>query len=296
MLSSQMGNLAQIIVSGLAIGCVYALIALALVLVHKATDVINFAQGEMAMFSAFLAFVLHRQFDLPVWLILMLAIPIGGLIGAATERIAIRPLINTPPLNALIATIGLWMIFHYGAGWIWGFDPFRFPTLLTETPIEFAGARFAANSLGIAAVTLLLLGCLYVLFEFTREGIAMRAASMNVRAARLMGIRASRVSAWSWGIAGAIGMVAGVLVAPITFVDVDMMFQILIKAIAGAVLGGMTSLPGAVIGGICIGIIETLGGVYISSEFKEVFAFFVIVTVLMIRPEGLFGKPAIKKV
>jgi branched-chain amino acid transport system permease protein len=286
----------QILISGLAIGCVYALIALALVLVYKATDVVNFAQGEIAMFGAFIAWMLCTRFGLSVWLVLALALPIGAVIGIVTERVAIRPLAKSSPLTALIATIGLWMIFHYGAGWLWGFDPFRFPSLLSDTPMQIAGARLSGNSVAIAAVTIVLLVVLYIFFEHSREGIAMRAASMNQRAARLMGVKTKNVSAWSWGMAGAIGMIAGILLAPITFVDVDMMSQALIKAIAGAVLGGMTSLPGAVIGGLTIGIIETIGGAYVSSEFKDVFAFFVIIAVLMVRPEGLFGKPAIKKV
>lgn len=286
----------QILISGLAIGCVYALIALALVLVYKATDVVNFAQGEIAMFGAFIAWMLCTRFGLSVWLVLALALPIGAVIGIVTERVAIRPLAKSSPLTALIATIGLWMIFHYGAGWLWGFDPFRFPSLLSDTPMQIAGARLSGNSVAIAAVTIVLLVVLYIFFEHSREGIAMRAASMNQRAARLMGVKTKNVSAWSWGMAGAIGMIAGILLAPITFVDVDMMSQALIKAIAGAVLGGMTSLPGAAIGGLTIGIIETIGGAYVSSEFKDVFAFFVIIAVLMVRPEGLFGKPAIKKV
>ena len=298
-LSDLRGNeaimLVQVLVSGLAIGCVYGLIALALVLINKSTDVVNFAQGEMAMFGAFVALVLNRDLGIPLLAVLALALPIGGAIGLVTERVVIRPLTGAP-INALIATIGLWMIFHYGAGWIWGFDPFRFPALLSDTPIDIAGVRVGPNSLAIALVAAVLLVGFYVFFEFTREGIAMRAASTNARAARLMGIRTERVSAWAWCLGGGISMVAGILVAPMTFVDVDMMFLGLLKAIAGAVLGGFTSLPGAVVGGVLVGVIETMGGVYLSSAFKDVFAFLVIVAVLMVRPEGLFGKPAIKKV
>lgn len=288
--------LVQVLVSGIAIGCVYGLIALALVLINKSTDVVNFAQCEMAMFGAFVALALNRDLGLPMIVVLALAFPIGGLIGAVTERIAIRPLAGGAPINALIATIGLWMVFHYGAGWIWGFDPFRFPSLVSDVPIDIAGIRVAPYSIVIALVAGALLVGFYLFFEFSREGIAMRAASMNARAARLMGIRTGRVSAWAWGLGGGISMVAGILVAPMTFVDVDMMFLVLLKAIAGAVLGGFTSLPGAIVGGILVGVTETLGGYYISSEFKDVFAFLIIVAVLMVRPEGLFGMPAIKKV
>jgi branched-chain amino acid transport system permease protein len=288
--------LVQTLISGLAIGSVYALIALALVLINKATDIVNFAQGEMAMFGTFIAYSLLQRSGLPLPIVFLLVLPLGGLIGAMTERLTIRPLLGAPPLNALIVTIGLWMIFHYGAGWIWGFDPLTFPSLLPAAPVEIAGVRVSPNSLGIAAISLLLLALLYLFFEYTREGLAMRAASMNRGAAQLMGVTIGRVSMLSWTIAGATGAAAGMLLAPQSFVDVDMMFLVLLKALAGAVLGGFTSLPGAVLGGLVIGVTENLIGVYVSSAFKEAFAFLVIVLVLMIKPEGLLGKPSVRKV
>lgn len=288
--------LIQVLASGIAIGCIYALIALALVLVYKATDVVNFAQGEMAMFSAFIGLFLLTAAKLPLLVVLVLAFPVGALLGAFTERVVIRPLIGAPPLNALIVTIGLWMIFHYGAGWIWGFDAFTFPSLLRQEPVEIAGALVSPSSLAIAGVSILVLAALYVFLEYTREGTAMRAASMNAQAARLMGVSVGRVSLISWAIAAGIGAVAGVLAAPLTFIDVNMMFLVLLKALAGAVLGGFTSLPGAVVGGILVGVVESLTSVYISSAFDDAIAFVVIVAVLMIRPEGLLGKPAVKKV
>ncbi|WP_137390984.1 branched-chain amino acid ABC transporter permease [Rhodoligotrophos defluvii] len=288
--------LIQVLVSGVAIGCIYALIALALVLVFKATDVVNFAQGEMAMVSAFAGLSLLTAGKLPLLAVLLLAFPIGALLGALTERIAIRPLLGAPPLNALIVTIGLWMIFHYGAGWIWGFDAFTFPSLLPQAPIEIAGALVSPSNLAIAGVSVLVLVGLYVFLEHTRQGTAMRAASMNPQAARLMGVSVGRVSLLSWAIAGGIGAVAGVLIAPLTFIDVNMMFLVLLKALAGAVLGGFTSLPGAVLGGVLVGVVESLTSVYVSSAFDDAIAFVVIVAVLMVRPEGLLGKPSVKKV
>lgn len=288
--------LVQVLISGLAIGSIYALIALALVLVYKATDVVNFAQGEMSMFSAFIGFALLTHGGLPLFAVLLLAFPVGALVGAAVERLVIRPLLGAPPLNALIVTIGLWMIFHYGAGWIWGFDAFNFPSILPQEPVEMAGVLVSPASLAITGVSFLVLAILYVFLEHSREGTAMRAASMNPRAARLMGVSVARVSMASWAIASGIGAVAGMLVAPLTFIDVNMMFLVLLKALAGAVLGGFTSLPGAVLGGLLVGVVETLIGVYVSSTFDDSMAFVVIVAVLMIRPEGLLGRPAIKKV
>lgn len=288
--------LIPVLVSGVAIGSIYALIALAIVLIYKATDVVNFAQGEMAMFATFLGLTLFSVTGVSlVWVVLM-SFPIGALLGMAAERSVMRPLRNAPPLNALIVSIGLWIIFHYGAGWIWGFEAASFPSLLPQKPIDVLGAKISPNSLAIAAITAAVLFALYIFFEHTREGTAMRAASMNQQAARLMGISVGRVSLLAWAIAGGIGALAGVLVAPMTFIDVNMMFMVLLKSLAGAVLGGFTSLPGAVLGGVLIGVAESLVGVYVSAAFDDALAFLMIVLVLMIRPEGILGKPSIKKV
>ena len=180
--------LGQLIASGLALGSIYALLALSLVLISKSTDVVNFAQGEMAMFGTFICFALLTKAGMPLIAVLALAAPIGALLGLATERIAIRPLQGAPQVNALIATIGLWMIFHHSAGWIWGYDPVRFPSLFPSDPLNVLGARVAQNSLGIIGVSVLVMILLYLFFAYTRTGIAMRAASMNRRAAQLMGV------------------------------------------------------------------------------------------------------------
>jgi len=286
----------QLLISGLALGSIYALLALALVLIHKATDVVNFAQGEMATFSTFIAFTLLQTTNLPLPIVLLVGFPIGFLTAAVTERIVIHPLIGTPPVNILIVAIGLFTILNNGTGWIWGFDPFTFPSLLPKDPFELMGARVSPNSLGIIGISFLLMGGLFLFFEYTREGIAMRAASMNRRAAELMGIRVSRVSTMSWALAGGIGMVSGMLVAPILFLDFEMMVSILIKAFAAAILGGFNSLPGSVLGGLLIGVLENFFGAYISSTFKDSFAFFIIIVVLMFRPAGLFSRKKISEI
>lgn len=288
--------LPQLVVSGLALGSIYALLALSLVLINKATDVVNFAQGEMAMFGTFICFGLLTRTELPLPVVLVLAVPIGALLGAFTERVAIRPLQSAPQVNALIATIGLWMIFHHGAGWIWGYDPVRFPSLFSPDPVEVLGARVAQNSLGIIGVALLIMALLYLFFEYARSGIAMRAASMNRRAAQLMGVNVGHVSLIAWGLATAISVVSGFLIAPLTFLDFEMMFAVLLKAFAGAILGGFNSLPGAVIGCLVIGVLENLFGAYVSTAFKDTFAFGIIILVLMFRPQGLFTRQIAKKV
>lgn len=286
----------QLIVSGLALGSIYALVALSLVLINKATDVVNFAQGEMAMFGTFIAYAALTHFKLPLIGVVLLAFPIGLAIGAATERLVMRPLIGSPPVNALIVTIGLWMIFHHVAGWIWGYDPYRFPSLFAGEPIEIAGARVSRASLGTIGVALAAMAALYVFFEHTRAGIGMRAASMNRRAAQLMGVRVDRVALTSWALATGLSMVSGILVAPLTFLDFEMMVMVLLKAFAGAVLGGFNSLPGAVLGCLSIGVAENLFGAFVSTSFKDTFAFLIIVLVLMFRPTGLFSRNVAKKV
>ena len=286
----------QLVVSGLALGSIYALLALSLVLINKATDVVNFAQGEMAMFGTFICFWLLSKTGMPLVVVLILAVPIGALLGMSTERIAMRPLQAAPPVNALIATIGLWMIFHHLAGWIWGYDPVRFPSLFSPEPVDVFGARIAQNSIGIIGVSLVVMVMLYLFFEHTRTGIAMRAASMNRRAAQLMGVDVGRVALIAWALATAIAVVSGFLVAPLTFLDFEMMFAVLLKAFAGAILGGFNSLPGAVVGCLVIGVLENLFAAYVSTAFKDTFAFGIIIAVLMFRPQGLFTRQIAKKV
>jgi branched-chain amino acid transport system permease protein len=286
----------QLVASGLALGSIYALLALSLVLINKATDVVNFAQGEMAMFGTFVCFALLTKAGLPLVAVLILAAPIGALLGMVTERVTMLPLQTAPQVNALIATIGLWMIFHHAAGWIWGYDPVPFPSLFSADPVDILGARIAQNSIGIIGVSLLVVVLLYLFFEYTRLGIAMRAASMNRRAAQLMGVNVGRVSLVAWALATAISVVSGFLIAPLTFLDFEMMFAVLLKAFAGAILGGFNSLPGAVVGCLVIGVFESLFAAYVSTAFKDTFAFGIIIVVLMFRPQGLFTRRIGKKV
>jgi branched-chain amino acid transport system permease protein len=286
----------QLAVSGLALGSIYALLALSLVIINKATDVVNFSQGEMAMLGTFAGLALAGATGMPLVALMLAAFPLGFAFGAIVERLAIRPLASGPPINALIATIGLWLVFHHLAGWIWGYDPYRFPSLFSPEPVTLLGARISQNSLGTLGVSLGVMAALYLFFEHTRLGIGMRAASLNRRAAQLMGVNVGRISMSAWGLASGIGVVAGMLVAPVTFLDFEMMVIVLLKAFAGAILGGFNSLPGAVIGCLVIGVVENLFSAYISNAFKDAFAFGIIVLVLMIRPAGLFTRTTGTKV
>lgn len=287
---------AQLLISGLALGSIYALLGIALVLVNKATDVVNFAQGEIAMFTTFLAFVLINQYGLPLLLVFLLGPIIGALLGAAIERFVMRPVASSSPVNAIITTIGLWIIFNHTAGWIWGYDPYRFPSLFPSESINLGAAKISPNSVGTIAIALLVMGALYLFFEHTREGTAMRAASINRRAAKLMGINVNRVSLYAWALGAGLGTICGMLVAPMLFLDFEMMGSVLLKAFAGAIIGGFNSMPGVVAGCMIVAVAETFFGGYVSSEFKDAFAFVAIVLVLMVRPTGIFGRKGVTKV
>lgn len=288
--------LLSLLFSGLAVGSIYALLSLSIVLVHKSTGVINFAQGEMSMFGTFVAYSILTQTGLPLPVVFLLGFPMGALIGLVVQQLVMAPLRNAPDLNRLITTIGLWFIFNSAAGWIWGYDPYRFPSLLPETPIDIYGSKITPSAIAVIGVTVITLGVLYTFFEFTREGVAMRAASSQPRSARLMGINIARVSTYSWMLAGGISVISGMLIAPITFLDQQMMFSVLLKSFAGAILGGFGSLPGAVFGGLTIGIFEVLLGAYVSNVAKDAFAFILIIAILMIWPSGFFGRGGVKKV
>lgn len=287
----------QLLISGIAVGSVYALLGLALVLIHKSTDVVNFAQGEMSMISTFVALAIIGHLGVPLWVVFVLAFPIGALLGAIIERAFIRPMAGSPPVNLLIVAIGLFIVLNNLAGWIWGFDPYKFPSLFSVQPMDLGmGVRASPSTLGVIAIAVAVMVTLYVFFEKTREGTAMRAASQNSEAARLMGINVRRVSTLAWALAGGIGMISGMVIAPLIFLDNQMMVSVLLKAFAGAILGGFNSLPGAVVGGLFIGLAEVFFAAYVSTAFKDSFAFLIIVAVLMFRPTGLFTRSGIKKV
>lgn len=286
----------SLLVSGLALGCIYALLGLSLVLVNKATDAVNFAQGEIGMIGAFTGMSAMAATGMPLPLAFIFGMVFGAVLGLVIERVVIRPLGAAPHLNLLIVTVGLWFIFNSAAGLIWGYDPYRFPSLLPAEPIDILGAKVPPSSLGIVVVTGVAMALLYFFFEHTKDGIAMRAASNNPRAARLMGIRVERVAAISWAVACGLSVTSAMLIAPVTFLDQQMMVPVILKAFAGAILGGFTSLPGAVVGCVILGLSETFVGAYLSSAFKDAFAFTLIIVVLMVKPAGLFGKATRKKV
>ena len=284
------------VVSGLASGSLYGLFALALVMIYRGTDVVNFAQGEMAMITVFVALTLMKA-GLSFWAAFGCTLVFAALLGAVAERFIIRYVSQGAVLNLVIVTVGMFTVCNSLAGWIWGYIPEPFPTPLEGgAPLRLGGIVVTRYTLVILAVAVTIMVLLYTFFTFTTVGIAMRAVAQNRTASRLMGIPVNRMLLLSWALSSVLGAVAGVLVAPLTYVDPNAMSGLLVYAFASAVLGGLDSPVGAVIGGLLVGVVENLAGAYLGSELKLSFAFALIVGVLVIRPAGLFGHAQPKKV
>jgi branched-chain amino acid transport system permease protein len=289
-----MHELLQQIFSGLAAGAVYASVALALVMIYRATDLVNFAQGEMAMFSTYIAWSLVTV-GLPFWAAFLITLVASFLGGMAIERIIIRPVENAPVLAAVIVTIGLGLIFNSLAGWFYSYTVQDFPSPFPDRPLF--GALMTTQELGVVGVTLVMLTLLFLFFRFTKTGLAMRAAAQNPESARLCGIPVGRMLAIGWGLAAAIGATAGIMVAPVLFLDPYMMSGVQLYAFAGALLGGMSSPVGAVVGGVIVGVTENLVGTYlIPTQLKLTVALALIILVLVFRPNGLFGTAIVRRV
>ena len=288
----------QQVVSGLATGGIYASLALALVMIYQATDVVNFAQGEMAMFSTYLAWTMLNA-GWPYWLAFLATLAIAFVGGVVIERVVIRPVESAPILAIVIVTIGLLVILNSMAGWIWSYIQKPFPSPFPKDPIQVGNIITGAHDVGEIAVTLAVLLCLYLFFRYTPLGLAMRAAAQNPVSSRLCGIRVSWMLALGWGLAALFGAVAGMMVAPVVFLDPNMMGGIQIYAFAAATVGGFTSPGGAVLGGFLVGVVENLVGTYVSfigTELKLTVALAMIIVVLLVRPSGLFGRAQVRRV
>ena len=284
----------QQVFSGLAAGSIYASVALALVMIYRSTDLVNFAQGEMAMFSTYIAWTLVNA-GLPFWGAFAITLVVSFLGGMLIERVVIRPVENAPVLATVIVTIALLLIFNSVAGWIYTYTLQDFPSPFPDRPVF--GALITTRDLGVIAVTLIMLLLLFLFFRFTSTGLAMRAAAQNPASAKLCGIRVGHMLAIGWGLAAAIGATAGIMVAPVLFLDPNMMGGVLLYAFTGALLGGITSPVGAVIGGLVVGVTENLVGTYlIASQLKLTVALALIVLVLVFRPNGLFGTAIVRRV
>ncbi len=282
------------ILSGIASGGIYASLALALVMIFQATHHVNFAQGEMAMFSTYVALALI-QAGVPYWGAFAITVAASLVAGAAIQRVLLSPMAGSPVLASVGVFIGLLLIFNSVAGWLFTYTLKQFPSPFEGPPV--LGGFVTRHDLGSTAVTLVVLACVYAFFRFTKLGLAMRAAAYNPVSSRLMGIRVDGMLALGWGLAAAIGAVAGMMIAPVVFLDPNMMSGVLLYAFAGALLGGIANPLGAVAGGFAIGIIENLAGAYVvGNELKLTLALVIIVVVLTVKPAGLFGRTVVSRV
>jgi branched-chain amino acid transport system permease protein len=285
------------VLSGIANGAIYACMALAVVMIYQAIDHLNFAQGEMAMFSTFIAWQL-MQWGFGFWPAFLLTLAISFIGGIVIERALFKPLTNAPVLVHVAGFIALFAILNSVAGLTWDFTIKQFPSPFGSS--GFLGSRLiSTHQAGMIGVTIGLLILLFIFFRFTRVGLAMRAAASLPESARLVGINTSWMIALGWGMASAIGAIAGMMIAPVVFLEPNMMGGILLYGFAAAVLGGLTSPLGAVVGGFLVGIFENLVGTYIpgvGNELKLPIALALIITVLVIKPSGLFGRAIVQRV
>ena len=287
----------QLIASGVAQGCIYGLIALGFVLIYKATETVNFAQGDLMMVGGFLGLTGTLALGLPFWAAFVAALAVMFFFGMALERAVLRPLLGQPAFTVVMATIGVGFLARGLVTMIpeWGTDTHVLPVPYKDEIVQVGGLVLSMEHLVVIAVTALLILGLYLLFKHTRIGIAMQATSQNQLAAFYMGIPVRRINMLVWGLSAAISACAGLLLAPITFVHANMGF-IGLKAFPAAVVGGFGSIPGALVGGLIIGIVETLAGFYLPEGFKDIAAYIVVLVMLAVKPNGLFGENLRKKV
>ena len=285
----------QLIVNGAASGCIYGLIALGFVLIYKATEMVNFAQGDVMMLGGFVAFSLIANYHLPYWVGGLLAILITAAFGYALDALIIRRVIGQPQFAVVMLTLGLGFIFRAAAGITWGYDSVGFGTPFTNKTVNVGGLILGQDNLSIIVGTVLLCGVLYLFFSKTRIGVAMQAASQNQLAAYYMGIPVRTIFSLIWAISAGVACLAGILLSPVSMIDVNMGF-LGIKAFAAAVIGGFGSIPGSLVGGVIVGITEQFAGYKLPAGFQEVTSNVVLLLMLFIRPQGLFAERMGKRV
>jgi branched-chain amino acid transport system permease protein len=296
--SLQSETFAQQTVAGLASGGIYASLAVALVLIYRATEVINFAQGAMAMFTTYIAYQLMKS-GLSYWPAFVLTLAIAFVGGVATERVVIKPVERAGVVTVVIVTIGLLILLEGLASWIWTPEIRTFPSAFPTRGIQVGGVSFSLQDLGTIAVSIGAVVLLWLFFQFTKVGLGMRAAALRPAAARLAGVRVSWMLALGWGFAAVLGALAGLMIAPNIFLQPTMMDTILIYAFAAAVVGGIESPAGAVVGGLALGVLLNLLGTYVhfvTSELRLPVALALLLAVIVVRPSGLFGRKVVRRV
>ena len=288
-------RLLQLVVNGAAAGCIYGLIALGFVLIYKATEMVNFAQGDIMMLGGFLAFSFIATWGINYWIGSLLAIAITAAFGFVLDAAVLRRVIGQPQFAVVMLTLGLGFIFRAGAGITWGYDSVGFNTPFTNRTVNISGMVLGEDNVSIIVGTLILCAVLYVFFSRTRLGVAMQASSQNQLAAYYMGIPVRTIFSLIWAISAGVAAVAGILLSPVSMIDVNMGF-LGIKAFAAAVIGGFGSIPGSLIGGVIVGVVEQLAGYYLPAGFQEVTANVVLLGMLILRPQGLFAESMGKRV
>jgi len=286
-------------VAGVSLGCVYALVALGFVLIYKATETVNFAQGDLMMLGAFFALTASSPLMLnwPYWATILFAVLAMAAVGMLTERLVLRPVLGQPAFTVVMITIGVGYVVRGVVTMVpgWGTDTYQIPTPFAEDVLRAGGVVVPVQQLMVIAMTASLCAVLYVFFRYSKLGVAMQATSQNQLAAYYMGIPVRRVNMLIWGLSAGVAAFAGILLAPATFVHSNMGF-IGLKAFPAAVVGGFGSVPGAIVGGLIIGVVEALAGYYLPEGFKDVAAYVVVLVVLIVWPSGIFGETGRKKV
>jgi branched-chain amino acid transport system permease protein len=286
---------AQVVVSGITPGATYALMALGFVLVYKATGVVNFAHGEAVMVGAYTGLVLHAELRLPYVLAFALTLVVAFVLGLLVELIVYRPLIRAPVVSVILASIALGQIIRSAARLVRGDDMRVFPPVLSTRPVAIGEVVITPLSLGVIALSVLFMLVLAGFFRWFRLGKAMRAVSENQLAASLMGVSVPAVFAWTWGLSSVLAGASGMLIAPLVMISPEMGF-VAFKGFVAAILGGFSSLPGTILGGFVMGILENVAGVFVSTAYKDVISFLFMIAVLAVRPAGLLGAARTKKV
>jgi branched-chain amino acid transport system permease protein len=285
----------QLVLNGLAVGCIYGLVALGFVLIYKTTELVNFAQGDLLMLGAFTCYMCVVWYGVGYWVAFAIAIVTVALFGAVLDATVLRRVIGQPQFAVVMLTIGLGATFRSFASITWGSEIYTLPTPFSAKQTMLGKVSVSHEYVAIIVGTVLLCAVLYAFFTYTKVGVAMQATSQNQLAAYYMGIPVKRMFSLIWAISAGVAAVAGVLLAPVSLIDVNLGF-IGLKAFAAAVLGGFGSILGALIGGLTIGLIEMFAGTYLPQGFKDVAAYVVLLVVLAVRPQGMFGTVGRKKV
>ncbi len=285
----------QVIFSGLATGSIYALVALGLALIYNTTEHVNFAQGEMSMICAFIGFTFFKLLGVSLLWAFIFTLASSIFLGIITERLVIHPAMRAPHFNVFIITLGLSIVMKSIAGFVWGHDDYPYPTIFPDKTISLFGATIDLPSIGIIICTIVVMLILFLFFKFTRYGVAMRAVSESQSAALLMGINVKRSFSLTWIISYLVAAVAGLLMAPIVFLS-SRMGIVVINGFAAAILGGWGSIPGAIIGGMLLGILDNIAPLYLPAQVKDMIPFMVIFAVLVVRPKGIMGIEKFTKV